>query len=243
MTLDAQGNIAHYVQTASGLVDDSSKELPDNWLYRRGSTGGNGAFSTLVVGSHDHRPVHVVVDRLQQLLRGSRGVGWWKREPGSWPQYQRRRCRGRDQRENGKALTWPANILTPAAATSLETGGGTSLSWQGNSISGGAYYVERGHGLLAAGGSIVTNGTRAALDFADLATQDSLPGGPDPTTELPTTLFLGQGSFNITADGNLLLGAVANPFLLPQGTDNAFYQLAVLLLNIFGRGQRHGPRR
>jgi hypothetical protein len=37
---------------------------------------------------------------------------------------------------------------------------------------------------------------------------------------LPTTLFLGQGSFSVSATDDVLLGPVANPFLLPQAFAN-----------------------
>jgi hypothetical protein len=40
---------------------------------------------------------------------------------------------------------------------------------------------------------------------------------------LPTTLFLGDGSFDVTAGGDVLLGPVANPFLLPQGLNNSIW--------------------
>jgi hypothetical protein len=40
---------------------------------------------------------------------------------------------------------------------------------------------------------------------------------------LPTTLFLGNGSFDVSARGDLLLGPVANPFLLPAGIDNTYW--------------------
>src|SRR5581483_9502858 len=61
----------------------------------------------------------------------------------------------------------------------------------------------------------LTNSTRAAVSFGTV--------NPDASTWLPTTLFLGQGSFDVTAGGDLLLGPVANPFLLPQGVNNTYF--------------------
>ena len=42
-------------------------------------------------------------------------------------------------------------------------------------------------------------------------------------TWLPTTLFLGKGNFDVEAVGDLLLGPVANPFLLPDGYSNTYW--------------------
>ena len=36
-------------------------------------------------------------------------------------------------------------------------------------------------------------------------------------------MFLGKGSFDVTARGDLLLGPVANVFLLPEGINNSFW--------------------
>ena len=40
---------------------------------------------------------------------------------------------------------------------------------------------------------------------------------------MPTTLFLGRSSFEVSARGDVLLGPMANPFLLPQGLNNRFW--------------------
>ena len=106
----------------------------------------------------------------------------------------------------------------------MELGGGDLQVLAGRDINGGVYYVERGQGTLRAGNTIHTNPTRAALDqttINDLAINNAVP---DPTTWLPTTLFLGKGSFDIAAQGDVLLGPVANPFLLPQGINNSFFE-------------------
>ncbi|MEI6490925.1 MAG: filamentous hemagglutinin family protein, partial [Verrucomicrobiota bacterium] len=78
------------------------------------------------------------------------------------------------------------------------------------------YYVERGTGTLAAGRQIKTNATREISGTA------AAPGVTDSPTWLPTTLFLGKGGFNISARGDVLLGPVVNPFLLPGGLGNTY---------------------
>ncbi len=106
--------------------------------------------------------------------------------------------------------------LTNMSATSqpiFEFGGGDVVVSAGRNINGGVYYVERGLGILNAGGNITTNQTRSSVQ---VNTNGVLGPSSDPITWLPTTLFLGKGGFEIAAEGDILLGQVANPFLLPM---------------------------
>ncbi|RYD33767.1 MAG: hypothetical protein EOP87_10420, partial [Verrucomicrobiaceae bacterium] len=91
----------------------------------------------------------------------------------------------------------------------------------GRNIDGGVYYVERGKGRLEAGAAITTNATRSPSRgiIASLIN----PAILDSNTWLPTTLFVGKGGFDVQAGGDLLLGPVSNPFLLPQGINNKFW--------------------
>jgi hypothetical protein len=109
--------------------------------------------------------------------------------------------------------------LQAADQTLVELGGGNVVVQAGNDINGGAYYVERGQGTLEAGNSIVTNYTRSP-SLGSITIPASIDNS---ATWLPTTLFLGEGSFDVTAEDDLLLGPVANPFLLPQGVDNTYW--------------------
>jgi filamentous hemagglutinin len=93
----------------------------------------------------------------------------------------------------------------------VELGGGNVTVSAGNNIDAGVYYVENGQGSLTALNNIQTNATRAAVTIGSASSLIDW---------LPTTLFLGQGDFAISAGGNLLLGPVANPFLLPQSYNN-----------------------
>ncbi len=113
-------------------------------------------------------------------------------------------------------------MITTAVDQPLFQFGGGDLSVRaGQDINGGVYYVESGVGTLVAGNSITTNATRAT------ATIPVSTGGttfsPDTTTWLPTTLFLGTGSFDVSAGGDVLLGPVANPFMLPMGENNSYW--------------------
>ena len=79
--------------------------------------------------------------------------------------------------------------------------------------------MERGHGTLTAGKEITTNATRSPSLTNLTAANEVL----NSQTWLPTTLFLGKGGFDVSARGDVLLGPVGNPFLLPQGINNTFW--------------------
>ncbi len=64
-------------------------------------------------------------------------------------------------------------------------------------------------------GAVTTNFARQA-DSPDTAT--------DLNELLPTTLFLGKGNFTVNAGGDVLLGQVANAFMLPQGILNGTWE-------------------
>jgi len=195
VTIVAQNDIAHYVQNGSGgFQDDSSLEMPNNWLYRQGSIDtSTGQFASATSWWTD----------FSNFLEGvgSFGGGNVTLSAGN-------------NISNVDAVI-PTNFRmpdgTPDVTQAVELGGGNLVVSAGNDISGGVYYVERGQGTITAGGEILTNATRTTS------------GNPaDSYSWLPTTLFAGEASFNISAGGNVLLGAVANPFLLPQGINNSY---------------------
>ncbi len=110
------------------------------------------------------------------------------------------------------------NAISPDATNLVELGGGDLVVRAGRNIDAGVYYVERGRGSLSADGSIITNSTRSVL------TQSNISAGQgSEQMQLPTTLFVGKGGFNVSARGNVLLGPVANPFLLPGGVGNTYW--------------------
>jgi len=199
VAITAQGNIAH--QTSAGM-DDSSLEMPTTWLYRQGALDSSGNF---VVGNSRN---------------GTKQTAWWvdfsNFFEGVGALGGGNVVLTAGQSVNNVDAVAPTNARMPGAAPDaaslVELGGGDVTVKAGQNINGGVYYVERGQGTLAAGNQILTNVTRATV-----------PLGQDPTlvsTWLPTTLFLGKGGFDVSAGGDLELGPVANPFLLPQGANN-----------------------
>ena len=219
VTIAAQGNIAHVTQNNNGsVVIDSEKELPNNWLDRRGYV--NPATGQFGASKFDAEASTSWWVDFSNFFEGIGALGGGNVTLNA----------GHDV-SNVDAVA-PANARVPyettvngvtdvlaADQTPVELGGGNVVVQAGNDINGGVYYVERGQGNLAAGDSIITNSTRSA----SLGTISVPASVNDALTWLPTTLFLGDGSFHVTAQSNLLLGPVANPFLLPQGVNNTYW--------------------
>ncbi len=215
VTLEAGRDIARYRLDFDGvtLLTDSSRQLPINWLYRVGfvdpETGAFGA------GRFDG-------PTFPQILSTS----WWV-DFSNFFEGVGALGGGNVSLLAGNNVTnvdavVPTNARSPKgipdAAALVELGGGDLTVRAGNAIDGGVYYVERGRGLLDAGSEIRTNSSRSPSVgvFANQAPLDQL-------TWLPTTLFLGKGSFDVRARGDILLGPVANPFLLPGGYNNTYW--------------------
>ena len=213
VSLTAQRDIVRSVADASltGLVADSSRELPNNWLYRRGYVDpATGQFGATHPGGEIASTAWWI--DFSNFFEGVGALGGGNVAL----------LAGRNV-SNVDAVV-PTNARapkgTPDAAKLVELGGGDLAVRAGGDIDGGVYYVERGRGTLVSGGAIQTNSTRAALTQADVVALENRRILPDPATWLPTTFFLGKGGFDVTARGDLLLGPVVNPFLLPQGVNN-----------------------
>jgi filamentous hemagglutinin len=211
VTISAQDDIGDFLMDGSGdLTADSTLELPTNWLFRQGFVQ-NGLFAA----THANGPIAATswwVD-FSNFFEGIAALGGGNVSL----------VAGHDVSNVDAAVPTNARMpgATPNASALVELGGGDLLVQAGNDISGGVYYVERGQGVLEAGGTIHSNSTRATLSQSNMSQLGQMPA--DSTTWLPTTLFLGQGSFDVAAEGSVLLGPVANPFLLPQSLYNSFY--------------------
>lgn len=205
----AQNDIGHFLQQGS-LIADSSAELPTNWLYRRGQVDpmtGQFVAPTGLSGAPSQISSTTWWVDFSNFFEGVGALGGGNVSLKA----------GRDV-ANVDAVA-PTNARmpkgTPDASALFELGGGDVTVQAGRNIDGGVYYVERGIGTLSAAGDITTNSTRAAVKRTEIKT--------DVATWLPTTLFLGKGAFSVSAGGDLLLGSVANPFLLPQGINNSYF--------------------
>ncbi len=236
ITIDAGMNIEHvtinrvnsgFTPDVFGLIPDSTRQLPTNWLYRRGAVNSAGVFAE--AGLENGDPIYDAAHN-----DPSASTTWWIdfsnffEGIGALGGGNITLIAGKDV-SNVDALI-PTNARmpsgTPNASALLELGGGDLVVSAGRNIDAGVYYIENGNGVLHAGANIVTNATRSASRGL-LLTTSSNSGVPDyfsdPSSWLATTLFLGKGGFTVSALGDITLGPIANPFLLPQGLGNKYY--------------------
>lgn len=225
----AQNDIIHLTQNSSNeLVADSERQMPVNWLYRRGFVDSTGLFG---------RGGTTTGGRQSLINDPSASTTWWVdfsnffEGVGALGGGNVTLKAGRDvtnvdavaptnARMPGKDPVTGLNVA-PDASKLIELGGGDVTILAGRNVDGGVYYVERGQGVIQAGNSVTTNATRT-LSLGILSSLTS-PQVQDSRTWLPTTLFVGKGSFDVSARLNVLLGPVSNPFLLPQGLNNRFW--------------------
>jgi hypothetical protein len=228
--ISAGHDVARYTLGASGeLIDDTSRQIPGNWLYRRGyidpATGEFGVTGATQGGASITDP--------------SGSTTWWIdysnffQGIGALGGGNIAITAGNDVR-NVDAVT-PTNARAsggrPDSSRFLELGGGDLSIRAGSDILGGTYYVERGMGSLEARGSISLESTTVGSATAFNPRSPSLgiiaglnnPGVTDPESWIPTMLFLGRGGFDLQAGGDILLGSVANTFLAPAGIGNKYW--------------------
>ena len=228
VTISAGADIWHTTQAGTVVIADSSAQLPVNWLYRRGLIDpATGLFG---IGGVDTSGPNSVVDP-------SASTAWWIdysnffQGVGTLGGGDIALSAGSDIINVDAVLPTNARMAgrdplsglnaAPAADNLLELGGGNLTVRTGDNIDGGVYYVERGEGRLFANGRITTNQARSPS--LGLVRSTANPEIFDSRTWLPTTLFLGKGGFDVGARGDVLIGPVANPFLLPTSLNNKFW--------------------
>ena len=209
VTITAGGDISHIAMDNTGnIIADSERQLPNNWLYRRGYVDPTtGQFGVAKYGDVASTSWWIDFSNFFEGV-GALGGGNVTMTAGN-------------DIHNVDAVV-PTNARLPKDSLNpsdlVELGGGNLTIHAGHDIDGGVYYVERGQGNLTAGDSIHTNSTRSP----SLTTITNAAPLPEETW-LPTTLFLGKGDFTVRATGDLTLGPVGNPFLLPGGYSNTFW--------------------
>ncbi len=209
LTVAAQNDIVHLTLRNGSLVPDSSRELPINWLYRRGYVDpATGQFGVAKFGDAASTTWWIDFSNFFEGI-GTLGGG------------NVTMAAGRDVSNVDAVAATNARTPkgTPDPAKLIELGGGDLTVHAGRDIDGGIYYVERGNGELVAGNSIHTNSTRSP----SLVNISAPPSIFPSQTWLPTTLFAGNASFDVIARRDLLLGPAANPFLLPEGYSNTYW--------------------
>ncbi|WP_395736206.1 filamentous haemagglutinin family protein [Prosthecobacter sp.] len=229
VTIAAQNDVIQQTRTTTALtgltdatlIPDSSRQMPTNWLFRRGAVDPTtGVFAS-------------------SKYNESASTTWWTdfsnffMNVGALGGGNVTVSAGRDVSNVDAVIPTNARMqgrdstgvnIAPDAANMIELGGGDLLIHSGRNLDGGVYYVERGKGTLDVGGSIITNKTRSpSLGIVAQPSGLTNPTYLNDQTWLPTTLFVGKSSFSIKARGNVLLGPVANAFLVPQGYSNSFW--------------------
>lgn len=210
VTICAQNDVQHLTKdpVTGLLIADSSRELPNNWLYRRSYVDSTtNQFGTGRFGDVESTSWWIDFSNFFEGI-GALGGG------------NVTLTAGHDV--NNVDAVAPTNARmpkgTPDASKMVELGGGDVVVRAGHDINGGVYYVERGRGTLEAGNAIHTNSTRSpSLTILNNSSPDA------EQAWLPTTLFLGKGNFDVSANGDVLLGPTANPFLLPEGYSNTYW--------------------
>lgn len=217
ISLNAQENIEHLTKISGQLVADSQKELPNNWLYRRGYVDpATGEFGKSALGEIASTAWWVDFSNFFQGI-GALGGGNISMTAGRDISNvdavipTNARMAGKDS---------AGNAIAPDANNLVELGGGDLVVKTGRNLDAGVYYVERGAGTLDVGGEITTNSTRSP-SLVYLSSQSNAVS--DSLTWLPTTLFIGRGGFDINARGNALLGPAVNTFLMPGGYNNTYW--------------------
>ncbi len=209
VTITAGGDILHIAMDNTGnVIADSERQLPNNWLYRRGYVDpATGDFGVAKYG--DVASTSWWVD-FSNFFEGVGALGGGNVTMTA----------GHDIQNVDAVVPTNARLSNNSlnAGDPVELGGGNLVLQAGHDIDGGVYYVERGQGNLTAGNTIHTNNTRSP-SLTTLTDEEPLP----EETWLPTTLFLGKGDFTVESTGDLTLGPVANPFLLAGGYSNTFW--------------------
>ncbi len=209
VTVQAGNDIIHLTRNSQlKLIADSQRQMPTNWLYRRGAVDQSGNFANSKFGEKASTTWWV---DFTNFFEGVGALGGGNVTLSA----------GRDV-SNVDAVA-PTNARMPGnvvdANALLELGGGDVSVTAGRNVDGGVYYVERGRGLIDAGASVTTNATRS-MSLTNLTIPNRYN---DSSTWLATTLFVGKSQFELKATEDLLLGPVANVFLMPQGYNNTFW--------------------
>ncbi|MES2569954.1 MAG: hypothetical protein V4710_07845, partial [Verrucomicrobiota bacterium] len=207
VSIHAQNDLIHQTVIGGLLTADSSKQLPNNWLYRRGYIDpATGEFGISNFGEVASTTWWVDFSNFFEGV-GALGGG------------DVTLIAGNDVSNVDGLVATNARMAKGAPGELFELGGGDLVVRAGHDINGGVYYVERGNGTLNAGNEIKTNLTRSPSRQNLVTPNEYL----SEENWLPTTFFLGKGNLSVSASGNVLMGPVANPFLLPGGFNNSFW--------------------
>ncbi|GAB4173661.1 MAG: hypothetical protein Fur0032_13300 [Terrimicrobiaceae bacterium] len=227
--IQAGQNIGRYTMSNGVMVADSSRQIPTNWLYRRGQV--DPATGLFAVGGVTSTGLGTVTDP-------SASVTWWVDHSNFFQGFGAlgggdiHLLAGKDIVNADAAVPTTARMagidplsglnIAPDESLLQELGGGDLVVDAGRNIDGGSFYVERGTAKLDAGRDITTNEARSP-SRGRMGLSGSSPEIYDSLTWQAVTLFGGRAQFDVTARGSVLLGPTTSAFLLPQGLNNKFW--------------------
>ncbi len=145
VNINAGADIIHLTRNNSGeLIADSTRQLPNNWLYRRGYVDPlTGQFGAVGIGAG-----------FGAVNNPNASTTWWIdfsnffEGVGALGGGDLTMIAGHDIANVDAAIPTNARVPKgrPDASKLIELGGGDIVVSAGRDISGGVYYVERGHG-------------------------------------------------------------------------------------------------
>jgi filamentous hemagglutinin family protein len=227
VSITAGNDIGRFTRSGGVVVPDASRQLPTNWLYRRGQVDpSTGLFSTGGVGTGG----------LGTFTDTSASTTWWVDFSNYFGGFGALSggtvslLAGRDLVNADAAVPTNARMaglsagqrIAPSMVNFHEIGGGDLKLSAGRNINGGSFHVERGTALLTAGSEVTTNSAQTPSRGL-MGTTGQSPLILDELVWQPVTLFGSRTDFIVNARSNVLLGPVTNAFLLPQGLNNKFW--------------------
>jgi filamentous hemagglutinin family protein len=225
VSIAAGNDIGRFTQSSGFTVADASRQLPTNWLYRRGQVDSStGRFSEGGLGSGD-----------SSFTDASASTTWWVDFSNYFGGFAAlgggdvTLTSGRDLVNADAAVPTNARMaglsagqrIAPNIEKFLELGGGDLNLIAGRNIDGGSFVAERGSASLVAGAEVTTNSAQTPSRGLMGTSSSSLIY--NEIVWQPVTLFGSRTNFTVNARGDVLMGPITNSFLLPQGLNNKFW--------------------
>ena len=227
VAISAGNDIGRFTQISGQTVADASRQLPTNWLYRRGQVDpASGLFSEGGVGTGG----------LGSFTDQSASTTWWTDFSNYFGGFGALGGGGVSLAAGRDLINADASVPTNARMAGLDNnqriapsldkfqqlGGGDLSVTAGRNIDGGSFLVDRGSALLLAGAEVTTNSAQSP-SRGNMGTSGQSSLVYDELVWQPVTLFGSESTFTVNARGDIVIGAATNPFLLPQGVNNKFW--------------------
>jgi filamentous hemagglutinin len=195
------------ISAANDIRSALSGQFVTDWLWRRGSP-------TATADPFSNTTWWVQFDQFQQGV-GALGGG------------DVLLSAGRDIVNTSAVIPSTGRLAVAAGDTAVRadlnlTGGGSLRVQAGGDIISGVYQDDWGNALISAGGALRSS---TASTFGQAFPDLSSPALPPPDTQIYPALVTGNGTFTVSAQGGIALGAVTNSTSLPltlANVDNVF---------------------